>query len=255
LSTPSLKPLNSNELAAAFGVSRVTVCKWLKQGIPHTRVKLNEKGRKTVMFDFVEASKWVAAHSPRVGARAGIPSSRVTQKKPETDSSTSAGAGTDSSTSVPPATGAVGSMFDPLRLRNLRENPNLTKERLEFAELLAFRLYVQAVQANDASLQLARLRVLADIVRARRDIQDDEEMLRVEREKILALVTEELRAWLEPIRALLDAAPKILAPRCNPTDPAQAEKSVDDWVQTVMLPALSRNFSPSGNGDRHAEIR
>lgn len=222
-------PTDYKGLAFAFGVATSTVQKWVKQGIPHKR----KKGK--IWFDPDKASAWVAENSPRAAARAGYASSRKAE-----EARLSAAAAQKQGKSAD----KVPLMLDPAHLKSISENPDKMRERLEFAELFAFRLYVQSLQTNDPHAQLSRLRILADVSKAKRDLQDDEAMLAKERERVLLIVTEELQAWLEPLRALLDSAPRVLAPHCNPQDPAAAEKAVDDWVQNTVLPALSRAFAP-----------
>ena len=46
--------------------------------------------------------------------------------------------------------------------------------------------------------------------------------------------------WCEPVKAYLLSAPKTLAQQCNPADPAVAFNALTTWLESTLLPIMTR---------------
>ena len=97
----------------------------------------------------------------------------------------------------------------------------------------------QDVKAGDVLAQRAAMRLHGESVK--RLIEGFSETIR--REQIKGEVWQEARQTIGDfhanMRSLLDHAPRSLAQRCNPADPATAEAVLSEWLETQFYPTLS----------------
>lgn len=144
--------INLQELCALVGVERLTILRWTKKGLPHTREKGKRGGRPQLVFDKEAALSWVAANgSMTAGRKAAAISSQPFAEQPEAAapaepvSSPSPPSSSDTPTTTTrkrtPATIDMDVVREPGLLGNL--------ERLKAQEVATSTALLRAKQAND----------------------------------------------------------------------------------------------------------
>lgn len=205
--------LNVSDAARSLGRTRATLYAWKRAGCPH------HGGR----FNLAEVNAWAVS-------RKRGPEVRHLAKRQRDQ--------------VGPGVGAeIQHTRDELaRLAAAVESPAGVAgaiERLRAMEKTTFGLYVNAHRENNPESEQTRARLHADVVQ---HLLKAEALVDLRSEldaKIWGETTEALVAWAAPVRSVIDAMPRSLAPRVNPTNTPHAEQALRDWVLHEFYPLLN----------------
>ena len=150
--------INLEELRALVGVERLTILRWVKKGLPHTREKGRRGGRPQLVFDKDAAVTWIAANGSMTAGRkaaalagktlADVSSQPEIQEQPQSQS--------DSGSSATPQQEQPKRAVAQIDMDAYRE-PGLlgNLERIKAQEIATSAALLRAKQANDVSAIVA----------------------------------------------------------------------------------------------------
>ena len=93
-----------------------------------------------------------------------------------------------------------------------------------------------------SALYFAWLRTVRTAAKVEKAHLESEAGLNEIRRAVWKEVLAAILLWSEPVKTLLDAMPRSLAPRCNSADAASAERVLVEWKERQLLPLLDAIF-------------
>lgn len=191
--------MTQKELAKELGVSLTSVCKWLKKGMPGDSVQA--------------AQVWRASRTLRTpGCRSKQIAPRVEPEK----------------------------IKDAPSLDKIDTSMDAVIERAKLSEYMAGAALKDANEKGQMEIYKLLTDNHARAVKARIDAETASIELKKASGELITL-DEAVQRWgamANSIRMLLDALPKSVGARCNPSDPELAIEALNDWVQNQALKVL-----------------
>lgn len=156
--------INLRTLCKLVGVERLTILRWVKKGLPHTREKGRHGGHAQLWFDKESALSWVSANGSLTAGRKAaalansLHETDTARSSPESKKQDSLSPDISSRTSAPAPESAPSSKrtvatidMDAYREPGLLGN----LERLKAQELATSAALIRAKQANDTAAVVA----------------------------------------------------------------------------------------------------
>jgi len=214
-----LRDVPLQKAAALFGCTARVMRMFVKKGMPHAMGKRPKRGgKRPVVVNLKEVESWGLEHDVRA-----LREPMAT--KPQ---------------HVPQLAAAPAETKDPKKLPEFGIAAELVRMRK-----VVFHLYQQFVMATkagddkrvrvtnrnymDACKQLTDMEKVAD---ARKELE------RQVRDELATFVSN----WIVPIRSMLDAMPRTLAPRFSPCESSKAERTLRDEIENKLLPMMARKI-------------
>ena len=114
---------------------------------------------------------------------------------------------------------------------------NTPLERLHEMEKHAYADYQSAANVGE---RRGLLRIHAEVSKAISERERSDAYIQKQQVLWWGEASEAIQKWGEPVRSYLLQCPKSLAALCNPDDPATAHAALETWLETVLLPMMSR---------------
>jgi hypothetical protein len=203
------------DLARHFHCTSATVCRWVKSGCPRYGKK------KPFSYDVEEVRAWLVTQK-----QFHLISSDANQVKPEAAAAL-----------------ALGESEELKKLAaqiDIEEGLPQALSRLRTMEVSAFRAYQAAVTMGNPMLQQIKLKLHSDIVGYLIRAEQQVNVEHLFEEKAWSEVLDRLSQGVESVKMLINAMPRALSLRVNPTDPQHAEQVLRNWVDTQLYPTLGK---------------
>jgi len=204
------------EFNKVVGCTDSGVRNFIKQGMPFEKTK-SKAGRIKFMLNLEAAKGWLLANNKRVKGEVSPNFEKPKESTPPSE---------PAKQSNPIISG--GNLDDYL-------------SRVRLMEQEAFRDYLMAKkEGKDAITLRTRHRAYVETMSECRKSYNFKDEVDQAVLKLWEHIDECLTDWAMPFRVLIDAMPRSMAARCNPTDPSLAERHLKDWVENSLLPLMSR---------------
>jgi predicted DNA-binding transcriptional regulator AlpA len=248
--------LTVDQLCEKFGVSEVLIWKSVKQGMPSIRQTPKSNRDPRVLFPEADCAVWIAANASQIvktrvsrnlkasDCVAAIKATEATSRKLEAVPQIVEAMKTPESkaSALLPKSEKDKVRFKYLQQVATEHGLKWSLERAKHAEIQAFQMLLDAYNQKDINLIQARLRIYNEAAKALKEFENAYDARDEQYKEILEEFVDTLKQWFEPVCALVDAAPKSLAVRCNPENPGHAQKAIESWVDGSLKPMMSRGF-------------
>lgn len=217
--------ITAEEAAELFQVNPAIIKQWCREDAPHTRERITGQrgGSSTILIEPESFRAWLIANG-----KGGYSKTLLKQAGEAARAEDEASGKQPDSLQIDGTLGLLGAV-----------------NRVRAAERAAFSKYLEARNRNDMVGEQARLQLYVETCKAMKNLESIVDERAIVEKQIWEQIQRLWHDWLDGVRSFVDSSPNALAARVNPADPALAETALRDWVNTQLLPMMSR---PIKNG-------